>query len=102
MSSSDLYGKIRKKYEDKELFLHDGPPYANGDIHLGHSVNKILKDITVKHKTMQGFNAPFVPGWDCHGLPIELNVEKKHGKNSELVKNKESFQKYVKNMLRAK
>ena len=96
-SSSDLYGKIRKKYKDKELFLlHDGPPYANGDIHLGHSVNKILKDITIKYKTLQGFNAPYVPGWDCHGLPIELNVEKKHGKNSELVKNKQSFQKACK------
>ena len=92
-SDKNIYNKIRKKYEDKDLFLlHDGPPYANGDIHLGHSVNKILKDITIKHKTMQGYNAPFVPGWDCHGLPIELNVEKKHGKNSELVKNKESFQ----------
>ena len=96
-SSTDLYGKIRKKYEGKELFLlHDGPPYANGDIHLGHSVNKILKDITIKYKTLQGFDAPYVPGWDCHGLPIELNVEKKHGKNSELVKNKESFQKACK------
>ena len=96
-SRKDLYGKIRKKYENKELFLlHDGPPYANGDIHLGHSVNKILKDITIKHKTLQGFNAPYVPGWDCHGLPIELNVEKKHGKNSELVKNKEAFQKACK------
>ena len=96
-SSTDLYGKIRKKYENNELFLlHDGPPYANGDIHLGHSVNKILKDITIKFKTLQGFNAPYVPGWDCHGLPIELNVEKKHGKNSELVKNKESFQKACK------
>ena len=92
-SDKNIYNKIRKKYKDKDLFLlHDGPPYANGDIHLGHSVNKILKDITIKHKTMQGYNAPFVPGWDCHGLPIELNVEKKHGKNSELVKNKESFQ----------
>ena len=92
-SDKDIYNKIRKKYKDKDLFLlHDGPPYANGDIHLGHSVNKILKDITIKLKTMQGYNAPFVPGWDCHGLPIELNVEKKHGKNSELVKNKESFQ----------
>ena len=92
-ADKNIYSKIRKKYEDKDLFLlHDGPPYANGDIHLGHSVNKILKDITIKHKTMQGYNAPFVPGWDCHGLPIELNVEKKHGKNSELVKNKESFQ----------
>ena len=93
----DLYNKIRNKYKDKDIFLlHDGPPYANGDIHLGHSVNKILKDITIKYKTMQGFNAPFVPGWDCHGLPIELNVEKKHGKNSELVKDKESFQKACK------
>jgi isoleucyl-tRNA synthetase len=96
-SKQDLYTKIRKKYENKELFLlHDGPPYANGDIHLGHSVNKILKDITIKYKTLSGFDAPYVPGWDCHGLPIELNVEKKHGKNSELVKNKESFQKACK------
>ncbi len=96
-SQQDLYAKIRKKYENKELFLlHDGPPYANGDIHLGHSVNKILKDITIKYKTLSGFDAPYVPGWDCHGLPIELNVEKKHGKNSELVKNKESFQKACK------
>ena len=96
-SKQDLYAKIRKKYENKELFLlHDGPPYANGDIHLGHSLNKILKDITIKYKTLSGFDAPYVPGWDCHGLPIELNVEKKHGKNSELVKNKESFQKACK------
>ena len=64
-SDKNIYNMIRKKYEDKDLFLlHDGPPYANGDIHLGHSVNKILKDITIKHKTMQGYNAPFVPGWD--------------------------------------
>ena len=90
---TNLYKKIRKKYEGKDLFLlHDGPPYANGSIHLGHSVNKVLKDITIKSKTLQGLNAPFIPGWDCHGLPIELNVEKKHGKNSDLVKNKESFQ----------
>jgi isoleucyl-tRNA synthetase len=90
---TNLYKKIRQKYEGKDLFLlHDGPPYANGSIHLGHSVNKVLKDITIKSKTLQGLNAPFIPGWDCHGLPIELNVEKKHGKNSDLVKNKESFQ----------
>ena len=89
----NLYKKIRQKYEDRKLFLlHDGPPYANGSIHLGHSVNKVLKDITIKNKTLQGLNAPFIPGWDCHGLPIELNVEKKHGKNSDLVKNKETFQ----------
>ncbi|MDP3136827.1 MAG: isoleucine--tRNA ligase, partial [Burkholderiaceae bacterium] len=59
---------------------HDGPPYANGDIHIGHAVNKILKDIIVKAKTLSGFDAPYVPGWDCHGLPIELQVEKTHGK----------------------
>ena len=94
---NDIYKKIREKYSDSELFLlHDGPPYANGAIHLGHSVNKILKDITIKYKTLKGFNAPFIPGWDCHGLPIELNVEKKHGKNSELVQDKESFQKACK------
>ena len=94
---TNLYKKIRQKYQGKELFLlHDGPPYANGAIHLGHSVNKILKDITIKSKTLHGLDSPFIPGWDCHGLPIELNVEKKHGKNSELVKNKEAFQKACK------
>lgn len=61
--------------------LHDGPPYANGHLHCGHALNKILKDMIVKSKTLNGFNVPFVPGWDCHGLPIELNVEKKVGKS---------------------
>ena len=65
--------------------LHDGPPYANGDIHIGHAVNKILKDIIVKSKTLNGFDAPYIPGWDCHGLPIELNVEKKVGKVGQKV-----------------
>ena len=75
------YQKIRAAKKGKPVFiLHDGPPYANGDIHLGHAVNKILKDIIVKSKTLAGFDAPYVPGWDCHGLPIELVVEKKHGK----------------------
>ena len=60
--------------------LHDGPPYANGKIHIGHAVNKILKDIIIKSKTLAGFDAPYVPGWDCHGLPIEHQIEKKHGK----------------------
>ena len=60
--------------------LLDGPPYANGKIHLGHAVNKVLKDIVVKSRTLAGYDAPYVPGWDCHGLPIELQVEKKHGK----------------------
>ena len=76
-----LYARIRAKAKGRPTFvLHDGPPYANGSIHLGHAVNKILKDIIVKSKTMAGFDAPYVPGWDCHGLPIELAVEKKHGK----------------------
>ena len=88
-----LYEKIRQQnLNNKKFILHDGPPYANGAIHLGHSVNKILKDITIKSKTLQGLDAPYVPGWDCHGLPIELNVEKKHGKRSELVQNKKMFQ----------
>jgi len=76
-----LYQKIRKQNRgNKKFILHDGPPYANGDIHLGHAVNKVLKDIIIKAKTFGGFDAPYVPGWDCHGLPIELNVEKKKGK----------------------
>ena len=77
----DLYARLRQSGEGRPLFvLHDGPPYANGDIHIGHVVNKVLKDIIVKSKTLSGFDAPYVPGWDCHGLPIELNVEKKVGK----------------------
>jgi isoleucyl-tRNA synthetase len=77
----DLYQQIRQKFKGKPIFvLHDGPPYANGDIHIGHAVNKILKDVIVKSKTLSGFDAPYVPGWDCHGLPIEHMVEKKKGK----------------------
>ncbi|HZV97525.1 MAG TPA: isoleucine--tRNA ligase [Methylophilaceae bacterium] len=77
-----LYERIRKARQGaKKFVLHDGPPYANGDIHIGHAVNKILKDIIVKAKTLDGYDAPYVPGWDCHGLPIELMVEKTHGKN---------------------
>ena len=76
------YEAIRKSAAGRPKFiLHDGPPYANGDIHIGHAVNKILKDIIVKAKTLSGFDAPYVPGWDCHGLPIELQVEKTHGKD---------------------
>ena len=75
------YEQIRAASAGRPKFiLHDGPPYANGDIHIGHAVNKILKDIIVKSKTLAGFDAPYVPGWDCHGLPIELQVEKTHGK----------------------
>ncbi|MDH5357187.1 MAG: isoleucine--tRNA ligase [Gammaproteobacteria bacterium] len=76
-----LYHKMRDNAAGRPAFiLHDGPPYANGDIHIGHAVNKILKDIILKSKTLSGFDTPYVPGWDCHGLPIELNVEKKVGK----------------------
>jgi isoleucyl-tRNA synthetase len=79
--SLGIYEKIRTARKGRERFiLHDGPPYANGHLHCGHALNKILKDIVVKSKTMSGYDAPFVPGWDCHGLPIELNVEKKMAK----------------------
>lgn len=75
----ELYKKIMQN-KTKKFILHDGPPYANGEIHLGHAVNKILKDIVNKSKLLDGFATPYVPGWDCHGLPIELNVEKKIGR----------------------
>ncbi len=84
-----LYENIRAARAGRPQFiLHDGPPYANGDIHIGHSVNKILKDIIVKSKTLSGFDTPYVPGWDCHGLPIEHNVEKKHGKAGDKLDHK--------------
>ena len=77
-----VYERIRKAAAGRPKFiLHDGPPYANGDIHLGHAVNKILKDMVVKSRTMAGFDAPYVPGWDCHGMPIEIQIEKLYGKN---------------------
>ncbi|QOW21310.1 isoleucine--tRNA ligase [Lysobacter avium] len=76
-----LYDRIREHTASRETFvLHDGPPYANGVIHIGHAVNKVLKDMVVKSKLLSGFDAPYVPGWDCHGLPIEIAVEKKYGK----------------------
>ena len=78
---TDLYQAIRQAKAGKPQFiLHDGPPYANGNIHIGHAVNKILKDFIIKAKSLSDFDAPYIPGWDCHGLPIELMVEKKHGK----------------------
>jgi isoleucyl-tRNA synthetase len=77
----DIYGKQRRVAGGRPRFvLHDGPPYANGAIHIGHAVNKILKDIIVKSRSLDGFDAPYIPGWDCHGLPIEQQVEKKHGR----------------------
>ena len=79
--SQGLYAQLRENAKGRPLFvLHDGPPYANGAIHLGHAVNKILKDIIVKSKYLAGFDAPYIPGWDCHGLPIEIAIEKKFGK----------------------
>ena len=91
---NDLYGEIRKARAGREQFiLHDGPPYANGNIHIGHSVNKILKDIVVKSKTISGFDSPYVPGWDCHGLPIENVVEKKVGKAGQKVSHADFRQK---------
>ncbi|MDO6773749.1 isoleucine--tRNA ligase [Shewanella sp. 3_MG-2023] len=85
-TQDELYQKIRdSRIGRKPFILHDGPPYANGNIHIGHSVNKILKDIIVKSKTMAGFDAPYIPGWDCHGLPIELMVEKKVGKPGQKI-----------------
>jgi len=81
---TNLYERIRSRARGRPKFvLHDGPPYANGDIHFGTATNKILKDIVVKSKTLAGFDAPYTPGWDCHGLPIEHMIEKKYGRNLE-------------------
>ena len=81
-----LYQKIREARAGRDKFiLHDGPPYANGNIHIGHAVNKILKDVIVKSQTMSGKDAPYIPGWDCHGLPIELKVEAEVGKVGDKV-----------------
>ncbi|QCI24248.1 isoleucine--tRNA ligase [Buchnera aphidicola (Muscaphis stroyani)] len=81
----NIYKLIReKKIEKKIFFLHDGPPYANGNIHIGHAVNKILKDIIIKSKNLSGFDAPYIPSWDCHGLPIEQKVEEKIGFNDKI------------------
>lgn len=82
----NIYQKIRKWSSGRKKFiLHDGPPYANGNIHIGHALNKILKDIIVKSKTLNGYDCPFIPGWDCHGLPIEREVEKKLGRAGDKV-----------------
>jgi isoleucyl-tRNA synthetase len=77
----DIYGKLRERAKGRPTFiLPDGPPYANGAIHLGHAINKVLKDIVIKSRTLDGFDAPYIPGWDCHGLPIEHQIEKTRGK----------------------
>jgi len=93
----NLYKKIRKASEGRPKFiLHDGPPYANGSLHLGHALNKVLKDIIVRSKTLAGFDAPYVPGWDCHGLPIEHKVEVTHGKHQPPHKVRELCRAYAK------
>jgi len=90
--AAGLYAKLRAAGSGRPKFvLHDGPPYANGDIHIGHALNKVLKDIIVKSKTLAGFDAPYVPGWDCHGLPIELQVEKRQGKAGPSVEDQRRF-----------
>ena len=86
----DLYGMLRREKAGKPVYiLHDGPPYANGEIHIGHALNKVLKDIIIKSRGLSGFDAPYVPGWDCHGLPIEHQVEKKLGKAGRKVSARE-------------
>lgn len=82
--AQDLYGKLREQRKGRERFiLHDGPPYANGDIHMGHAMNKVLKDIIVRSQTLLGKDAPYVPGWDCHGLPIEWKIEEEYRKKKQ-------------------
>ncbi|WP_374287075.1 isoleucine--tRNA ligase [Pseudomonas fluvialis] len=94
--SIGLYRKLRQIGEGRPKFiLHDGPPYANGSIHIGHAVNKVIKDMIIRSKTLSGFDAPYVPGWDCHGLPIEHKVEVSHGKNQPADKTRERCREYA-------
>lgn len=91
-----IYERVRKAAKGRPTFiLHDGPPYANGDIHIGHAVNKVLKDMIIKARTMAGFDAPYVPGWDCHGMPIEIQIEKLHGKNLPVAEVQEKARAYA-------
>ena len=84
-----VYQQLRQQRQGQQKFiLHDGPPYANGPIHLGHAYGKILKDMVIKSQSLKGLDAPYVPGWDCHGLPIELNVEKKLAKEKKILDKK--------------
>src|SRR3974390_744238 len=79
-SETGIYGRIRDARKGRPTYiLHDGPPYANGNIHLGHAFNKILKDFIIKIKTMERYDSPYIPGWDCHGLPIEIKVDSQLG-----------------------
>lgn len=94
--SIGLYQKLREIGKDRPKFvLHDGPPYANGKIHIGHALNKILKDMISRSKTLAGYDAPYVPGWDCHGLPIEHKVEVTHGKHLTADKTRELCRAYA-------
>lgn len=94
--SIDLYGKLRAIGEGRPKFiLHDGPPYANGSIHIGHAVNKVIKDMILRSRTLSGFDAPYVPGWDCHGLPIEHKVETTFGKNQPADQTRERCREYA-------
>ncbi len=96
----DVYGAIRAaKHGKKTFILHDGPPYANGKLHLGHAVNKILKDIILKSRTLMGYDAPYVPGWDCHGMPIEIQIEKLYGKNLPIVELQAKARAYAKEQI---
>ena len=82
----NIYAKIRSKCQGRQKYvLHDGPPYANGNIHIGHGLNKILKDIIIRFKTMRGFDSPYIPGWDCHGLPVEHQLFKELNINKEQI-----------------
>ena len=94
--NAGLYAKIREARKGRPVFiLHDGPPYANGHIHLGTALNKIVKDLIVKSKTMAGFDAPYIPGWDCHGLPIEIKVVGKKKANLDVLKVREECREYA-------
>jgi isoleucyl-tRNA synthetase len=101
-SENDIYQKIQKKKRSKTYILHDGPPYANGHIHLGHTLNKVLKDMIIKYQAMKGHYAPYVPGWDCHGLPIEHQVDKKLGSKKEstpIIEKRKLCKEYAKRFL---
>ncbi len=102
---NNIYQKIRKNKKNKRKFIiHDGPPYANGKIHIGHAFNKILKDIILKYKNFMNFDTPYIPGWDCHGLPIELEIQKKKKKKlnsiNKIKKFKYKCKKYVKKQIK--
>ena len=97
----DIYKRVQERTKDLPFFvLHDGPPYANGDLHMGHALNKVLKDMIVRSRSMMGFNAPYVPGWDTHGLPIEQALTNKGVNRKEMTL--AEFRKLCENMLMSK